>query len=375
VASAGADYRYGYNGMEEEDRGDAVSSEIASTGAKAKPGEANLLNTEFRLYDPRLGQWLTRDPVFQPWESPYSAMAGNPILFSDPLGLDEGKLDNYPKDETGAIIGGTTEVVEVFADRTPESVIANDNSFYDFLNKNRVSIPSVNNSTISSPSPPSFYQRIIREWNDFNNNLAINTTPYGGGAAVQFGSRILYSSLDALQVTTSNLFHKLHLQNRSATHLDGSYANDNEVQAGFFSLYMDLFPIGGLTRLAKSGKGVVKAVDNAAVAVVDDVAEVAAKGVPWQKISGIVRDAAKGKGNFGLGTGTLDEAMTAGKSWVGDGFNIASDGKTMISADGLRQFRPPSFKPKLGKTQANFEWRNVNQGQWQGNGHLDILGN
>ncbi|MFN9339822.1 MAG: hypothetical protein ACK6BZ_10065, partial [Candidatus Kapaibacterium sp.] len=115
--------------------------------------------------------------------------------------------------------------------------------------------------------------------------------------------------------------------------------------------------------------------DNAAVAVVDDVAEVAAKGVPWQKISGIVRDAAKGKGNFGLGTGTLDEAMTAGKSWVGDGFNIASDGKTMISADGLRQFRPPSFKPKLGKTQANFEWRNVNQGQWQGNGHLDILGN
>ena len=56
VASAGADYRYGYNGMEEEDRGDAVSSEIASTGEKAKPGEANLLNTEFRLYEPHLAQ-------------------------------------------------------------------------------------------------------------------------------------------------------------------------------------------------------------------------------------------------------------------------------------------------------------------------------
>jgi len=94
VASAGADYRYGYNGMEEEDRGDAVSSEIASTGAKAKPGEANLLNTEFRLYDPRLGQWLTPDPVFQPWESPYSAMAGNPILFSDPHGDTPGTDNN-----------------------------------------------------------------------------------------------------------------------------------------------------------------------------------------------------------------------------------------------------------------------------------------
>lgn len=65
--------------------------------------------------------------------------------------------------------------------------------------------------------------------------------------------------------------------------------------------------------------------------------------------------------------------MTADRSWVGDGFKIASDGKTMISADGLRQFRPPSFKSKLGKTKANFEWRNVNQGQWQGNGHLNII--
>ena len=86
VASTGADYRYGYNGMEEEDRGDQVSAEIASTGEKPKPGEGNLLNSEYRLYDPRLAQWLTRDPVFQPWESPYSAMAGNPILFSDPQG-------------------------------------------------------------------------------------------------------------------------------------------------------------------------------------------------------------------------------------------------------------------------------------------------
>jgi RHS repeat-associated protein len=284
VASAGADYRYGYNGMEEEDRGDAVSSEIASTGAKAKPGEANLLNTEFRLYDPRLGQWLTRDPVFQPWESPYSAMGGNPILFSDPLGLNEtNSKGTWSTGDDGIPIFTPNPGFEVVvtANRTPESVIANDNSFYDFLNKNRVSIPSVNNSTISSPSPPSFYQRIIREWNDFNNNFAISTMPmpYGGGAAVQFGSRILYSSLDALQVTTSNLFHKLHLQNRPATHLDGSYANDNEVQAGFFSLYMDLFPIGGLTRLAKSGKGVVKAVDNVAEAVVDDVAEGVGKGV------------------------------------------------------------------------------------------------
>jgi RHS repeat-associated protein len=92
----------------------------------------------------------------------------------------------------------------------------------------------------------------------------------------------------------------------------------------------------------------------------------------WAKITGILQDAVKGKGNFGLGSSSYDDAMLAGKAWVGDGFKMSSDGKAMISSDGLRQFRMPSTKPKLGKTQANFEWRNEANGQWQGNGHLDI---
>jgi len=91
------------------------------------------------------------------------------------------------------------------------------------------------------------------------------------------------------------------------------------------------------------------------------------------KYSGILRDASKFKGNFGLGKGTIPEAMELGKSWVGEGYTIASDGNTMLSANRLRQFRPPSFKPKLGIQQANFEWRNVANGAWQGNGHLDII--
>ena len=90
-------------------------------------------------------------------------------------------------------------------------------------------------------------------------------------------------------------------------------------------------------------------------------------------VNNILDNAAKNNGNFGLGSSTYEEAINAGKSWVGSGYRIASDGKTMISSDGLRQFRPPSYKPKLNKTQANFEWRKINQGQWQGNGHLDII--
>jgi hypothetical protein len=93
----------------------------------------------------------------------------------------------------------------------------------------------------------------------------------------------------------------------------------------------------------------------------------------WPVISGIVRDAGKGKGNFGIGSGTAGQAETAGRAWVGDGSRLASDGKTLLSRDSLWQWRPPSYKPKLDKWQSNFESRWEPFGQWQTNGHLDIM--
>jgi filamentous hemagglutinin len=90
------------------------------------------------------------------------------------------------------------------------------------------------------------------------------------------------------------------------------------------------------------------------------------------RLSAILREAAAGKGNFGIGSATAAEAAEAGEAWVGQGAKVASDGKTLVSADGLRQYRPPSLKPNLGKVQANFESRQVSSGQWQSNGHLDI---
>lgn len=44
-----------------------------------------------------------------------------------------------------------------------------------------------------------------------------------------------------------------------------------------------------------------------------------------------------------------------------------------LSQDGLRQWRMPSYKPQLGKWQSDFESRWEPSGQWQANGHLDIL--
>ena len=90
------------------------------------------------------------------------------------------------------------------------------------------------------------------------------------------------------------------------------------------------------------------------------------------EMSGMLRDAAHGKGNFGIGSASTQRAEAMGKAWVGPEARVASDGKTLISKDGLRQYRPPSYKPKLQKTQANFEFRPSGAGQWQSNAHLDV---
>jgi len=66
-------YRYGYQGSEKN------------------PELDGSYTTEFRQLNAALGRWMTTDPVFQPWQSPYNSMDGNPINFNDPLGLDPGK--------------------------------------------------------------------------------------------------------------------------------------------------------------------------------------------------------------------------------------------------------------------------------------------
>ncbi|WP_300662073.1 toxin C-terminal domain-containing protein, partial [Fluviicola sp.] len=67
-------YRFGYNGMELDN--------------EAK-GNGNSYTTEFRQYDPRLGRWLSLDPLMAefPWMSPYVAFDNNPVYYTDPLGL------------------------------------------------------------------------------------------------------------------------------------------------------------------------------------------------------------------------------------------------------------------------------------------------
>ena len=50
----------------------------------------NSLTTPFRQYDPRLGRWISLDPLIARYshQSHYSGFNNNPIYFSDPTGLE-----------------------------------------------------------------------------------------------------------------------------------------------------------------------------------------------------------------------------------------------------------------------------------------------
>lgn len=52
-------------------------------------GDGNSYTTEFRQYDPRLGRWLSLDPLMDalPGMSPFAAYNNNPIYWRDPQGL------------------------------------------------------------------------------------------------------------------------------------------------------------------------------------------------------------------------------------------------------------------------------------------------
>ena len=93
----------------------------------------------------------------------------------------------------------------------------------------------------------------------------------------------------------------------------------------------------------------------------------------WAEQSGMLTEASKCKGNFGIGSAVASDADVLGRAWVGDGYRIASNGKALISADGLRIYRPPSYKPRLLQYQANLQWRPPGLSEWQSNAHIDII--
>jgi len=68
-------------------------------------GEGNSYTTEFRQLDPRLGRWLSLDPMMAklPWQSPYCSMDNNPIWKNDRKGDITDKEEKKLKKEQKGI--------------------------------------------------------------------------------------------------------------------------------------------------------------------------------------------------------------------------------------------------------------------------------
>jgi RHS repeat-associated protein len=274
----------------------------------------NLVYLRARDYDPTTAQFMTVDPALDQTHQPYGYVANDPLLTTDPQGL-------WSLGSIATSIGSAAAYV-------PNAWLSGAQTF----------VKDPNAALYDVASGP------------------IGSSLVGLGDGASFG---------ITHFITNNLL--------------GLSSVDCQLQQ---SAFYTPFRVAGevISTIATGGAGAVRSVGAAVIERVAarEAAEVGARAAvketsDWPKLSGILRDAVKGKGNFGLGSGTTEQAAAAGKAWVGKGATLASDGKTLVSENGLRQFRPPSFKPNLGKTQANFEERNVPKGQWQSNGHLDIM--
>ena len=73
-------------------------------------GDGNLYETHFRNYDPRLGRWLSLDPIQHPWQGSYTAFNNNPILFEDPFGLAGKKNNGGDGNEEGGDVAWKNEL-------------------------------------------------------------------------------------------------------------------------------------------------------------------------------------------------------------------------------------------------------------------------
>lgn len=98
--AASSNYRYGFNGKE-------MDNEVS--------GSDNQYDYGFRIYNPRIGRFLSVDPLFQsyPWYTPFQFAGNMPIWAIDLDGLEEMKANsvaNVIKDINGNIVTTPTVI-------------------------------------------------------------------------------------------------------------------------------------------------------------------------------------------------------------------------------------------------------------------------
>jgi RHS repeat-associated protein len=110
-------YRYGFGGMEKDDE---------------VKGDGNSYTTEFRQLDPRVGRWLSLDPLLSdfPWQSPYCSFDNNPIYYTDPKGDASGGPGDPEKIPAGNSTNTTSNTTDdILSIRTTIRTTATNRTF------------------------------------------------------------------------------------------------------------------------------------------------------------------------------------------------------------------------------------------------------
>jgi RHS repeat-associated protein len=155
--TSGSSYRYGFNGKEEDDE---------------VKGNGNQLDYGFRIYDPRLGRFLSVDPLAAsyPWNSSY-AFAENDVMRSvDIDGLEKKVvihwIDKINDDGTLHISKTSISIDQnarfdgwgrpSAASKSSGSVFAVTETYYYFMSENKISKGKVllENANVTDVNPP-----------------------------------------------------------------------------------------------------------------------------------------------------------------------------------------------------------------------------
>jgi RHS repeat-associated protein len=143
--AAQSQYRYGMNGKEKDDEVD---------------GGGNTYNYGFRIYDARLGRFLSVDPLTKgyPWYTPYQFAGNKPIVAIDLDGLEEYIIHNIYNKKTGDLESISVASFKDVAGNARENNIHKDGN--DITNKKVMTTYSYNDGT--PMSEPTFQDELTK---------------------------------------------------------------------------------------------------------------------------------------------------------------------------------------------------------------------